>query len=456
PNRVRFCAHHHAHAAAAFLPSGFADAAVLVVDGVGEWATTSLWRGRDGKLEPLSEQLFPDSLGLFQSALTQYLGFEPEKDEHKLEALAAYGTPRFADRLLEVVRLEPHGVISIDPAPFRFRFDGDLLFGPGLVELLGPVRIPGGPLDTSGGDSRFVDVAASVQEVLERALLHLAKHAHEVVGSPRLCVGGCLALNATALGRLHSEGPFDELFVESLAHDGGAALGAALLSASMHGPVRTRDDDWIGLGDEVRLVAEETPGLEREDAPGRLEARVAEALEAGALVGYVRGRSAWSPDALGRRSLFGDPRRADARRALNDRVARRDPFLPLRAVTTCEAAARFFEVPDGADAALRGGSLVLRARPETVESLPAVVHANGTARVQVVDARTQPGLHRLLSAFDARTGVALLAEADLAVRGEPPVRGAHEALQLFERTDLDLLVLEDRLLERARAGVTPS
>lgn len=452
PSRVHFCAHHHAHAAAAFLPSGCADAAVIVVDGVGEWATTSLWRGNAGRLEALGEQLFPDSLGLFQSALTQFLGFEPEKDEHKLEALAAYGEPLYVDELLELVRLEPNGVIAIDQAPFRFRFDGDLLFDSGLAQRLGPVRLPGGPLDLQAGDRRFVDIAASVQEVLERALLHVARHAHEQVSSNRLCVGGSLALNATAMSRLHRDGPFDEIFVEPLAHDGGAALGAALLAASTNGPVDAPGGDWIGLGDPVRLVAEETPELQGFAAVEQLAARVAESLDAGTLVGFVCGRSAWSPEALGRRSLFIDPRRADAREALNDRVVRRDAFMPLRAVVTLEGATRYFELPSGADAALRHGQLVVRLRAGAGDLVPAVVHANGTARVQVVDATSQPELHELLTAFEVRTGVPLLAEADLAVRGEPPVRGALEAMQLFERTDLDLLVLEDRLLERAGAA----
>jgi len=445
---VQFCEHHHAHAAAAYLPSGFDDAAIMIVDGAGEWATTSLWHGRGDALESLGQQQFPNSLGMFVAALTQYLGFEPEKDEHKLEALAAYGEPRYVDSLLELVQLEPDGVVAIDQTPFRFRFDGELLFNAQLVDRLGPVRLPGGPLDLEGGDRRFADIAASVQEVLERALLHIARHAHTRVPSKRLCVGGSVALNAHAMARLHREGPFDELFVEPLAHDGGAALGAALLGSTLSGAAVEQTTDWIGLGDPVRLVAEETAELQAFDVEGQLEERAAEALDDGKYVGFVNGRSAWHPNSLGRRSLFADPRNAHAREAMNSRVVRRDAFLPLRAVVTREGAAELFDLPIGADGPLRHGLLAVPVRAEARDRIPAVVHEDGSAWVQLVDEGAQPELHRLLTACAARTGLPLLAEADLAVRGEPPVRGAREALEFFERTDLDLVVLDDRLLER--------
>lgn len=453
PSRVQFTTHHGAHAAAAFLPSGFEDAAVLIVDGVGEWDTTSLWHGHSSTLESLGQQQFPHSLGLFVAALTQYLGFEPEKDEHKLEALAAYGEPRFVDPLLELVHLEPNGIVAIDQSPFRFRYDSELLFNASLVERLGPVRLPGGPLDLIGGDRRFADVAASTQAVIERALLHLARHAHERLPSKRLCVGGSLSLNATAISRLHREGPFEELFVEPLAHDAGAALGAALVASSVAGDPGSVNSDWIGIGEFVRLVPEETGELRHFELAGELESHVAAALDEGCLVGFVNGRSAWNSNALGRRSLFADPRRADARESMNRLVVRRDAFLPMRAVVTAQSAAQLFEMPIGADSPLQHGQLVVRVREEAKARVPAIVHANGYAHVQVVDIASQPALHRLLVAFESRTGLAIFAEADLCARGEPPVRGALEALQLFERTDLDLLVLEDHLLERDRAPV---
>ena len=407
PERVEFCSHHQSHASAAFFPSSFDDAAVLIVDGAGEWATTSIWRGTGDSLEARGQLQFPNSLGLVYSALTQYLGFEPEKDEHKVEALAAWGRPRFADELFGLVRLGPGGLVSIEQGPFRFRFDSELLFGEELVTLLGPARIPGGPLELEGDQRRFADIAASLQHVVEEALLHLARHAHEQVPSANLCMGGSLALNAHAMSRLHRDGPFENLFVEPLAHDAGAALGAALFASAAHGDARRPGSGVFHMGDHVRLVAEEHEELIAFSSEGGLEERVADALAAGQLVGWVRGRMTWSPHGSGCRSLFADACRASSREQLNGRVVRRDTFLPLRAVVTAEGAEALFELPTGADAPLRHGQLAVRVLDSARDRVPAVVHEDGTALVQVVDSETNPGLHRLLLAVEARSGLPL-------------------------------------------------
>jgi carbamoyltransferase len=444
-DRIAFSSHHQSHAAAAFLPSPFEEAAVLVVDGAGEWAVTTLWRGSKDGLEPIGQIDFPHSLALFYSAITQYLGFEPEKDEEKVEALAAFGRPNYAKTLRELVQLDPGGSISIAQEAFRFRYDNELLFGDQLVDRLGPVRIPGGPLELVGDDRRFADIAASAQLVVEEALLHLAAHAKERLGTENLCVGGTLSFNAHAMARLHAEGPFENLFIEPLGHDAGAAVGAALFAAASHGEARQKGMD-IGLGDGVRLIPEENKELRTFASPGELEQHLARALDAGRLVGFVQGRHAWSASGLGRRSLFADPRHTESRAAMNGRVVRRDDFLPLCASVTRESAATFFDVPDGADEALRRGQLVVPLR-EGVD-LAGICHEDGMARVHVVDHVAEPELHRLLVAFGERSGLPVLAQADLAARGEPPVRGALEAIRLFERTNLDLLVLEDHFLER--------
>lgn len=446
PERVAFVAQHEALAAATFWSAGIAEAAVLVADNAGEWATTSIGRADAAGVKLTGQARFPHSLGLFVSALTQYLGFQPEEEEHKVEALAAWGEPRFREPLARLVGLEPDGGLTLDTRAFRFQYDGDLLFGPGLVDLLGPVRIPGGPLDLEGGDRRLADIAASVQVVLEDALLHLARAAHSAAPVRALCVAGSLAGNARAMARLLREGPFEELHVTAVAHDAAGAVGAALLAAHAHG--ETLSPPIPFPGDEVRLIADEHAGLREFESQAALVETVAEALAGGQLAGWVHGRAAWNERGLGRRSVFADPREAQAAAAVDARVARRDPFEPLRAAVTAEGAGTFFEVPVGADAALAEGLLALSVRAEARERMPAICGPDGLARVHVVSAQRDPALHALLCAFEARTGVPLLAEADLAPRGEPPVRGAFEAVQLFERSQLDLLVLDDRLLQR--------
>jgi len=446
PERVSFASHHESLAAAAFWPSGLDEAALLVADNVGEWATTSIGRADANGVQLTGQVRFPNSLGLFVSALTQYLGFRPELEEHKVEALAAWGSPTYQAQLSKLVGLDADGGVTIDTRAFRFQFDLDLLFDTTLVDLLGPLRIPGGPLDLEGGDRRFADIAASVQAVLEEALLHLARAAHASAPTRALCVAGTLAGNARAMACLLRDGPFEQVCVAPVPHDAGGAIGAALLAAHAHGDAPTSVGSFTG--DDVRLVADEHTGLREFASQAALAQHVSEALAGGKLAGWVQGRAAWSAYGLGRRSVFADPRDAQAAQAIDARVARRDPFEPLMAAVTVEGAKALFELPAGAESALAGGMLALPIKNGAREVIPAVCGPGGIVRVHLVDAAGDPALHGLLTAFEARTGVLLLAEADLAPRGEPPVRGAFEALQVFERSELDLLVLGEHLLER--------
>lgn len=448
-SRILFTSGHQAHAAAAYYPAGVDEAAVLVVDGPGEWATTSLWRGRGDSLEVVGEQRFPHSIGLFASALTQYLGFDPERDEGKVEALAAFGEPSRAEDLRQLLTLTPGGGVRLDTSRLRLHYDADLLFGPGLVELLGPARIPGGPLELEGEGRRYCDIAASLQVVLEEALLHLAAHAHEQVGGPNLCVGGVLALNERLMARLLADGPFERLHLEPLAHDAGAALGTALFAASKLGDDVRHAVEVHDLGDGARVVPEELGEARREvQGEDALLDHVAERLDEGGLAGWIEGRLPWSPHGLGRRAILADPRQPEAAAEIDRRVTRREAFLPLRAAVTAEQAAALFELPRGAEAALDLGQLTVPAKQEARDKTPALVHRDGQVRLHIVRPERSPRLHALLERFGRRTGIAALAEADLAARGEPPVRGAYEARQVFERSQLDLLVLEDQLLER--------
>jgi carbamoyltransferase len=456
PDKVLFCEHHAAHAAAAYLPSPFDEAAVLVVDGAGEWAVTSLWHGRGGALTPLGEIHFPHSPALLYSAVTEYLGFPPGGGEQRVVQLAALGAPRFLPWLNELVSWGEDGSLRIDQRPFRFAFDGERLFARAFEERLGPARAPGAPLRVAREDARDADLAASVQRLAEEALLRLAATLHARAPCEALCLGGELAMNQRAVARLLRDGPFRRLWVPPAPGDDGAALGAALLVAAALDPGAANGRRWR----QVRPFLGEAP--DTSELPGTplagddavLAALLAH-LQRDGLVGWVRGAFEWGPRALGHRSLLADPRGPQARERVNAAVKRRESFRPYSAVVPAERAADYFELPDGAEWPLRWMQLTLRARPRATERAPAVVHVDGTARAQLVHAAEDPLLHRLLLEWDRLTGAPVLLHTSLNLRGDPPVRSAEDAKVLWERSGLQAVVVGDRLLERSPDGLAP-
>ncbi len=451
PDRVLFTSHHQAHAAGAYLPSPFEEAAVLVVDGAGERSTTSLSRGEGTKLELLAELPFPHSLGLLYSAFTQYLGFEPDRDEAQVEALAAHGEPRHDEELSRILEVRDDGSFSVAADLFRFSFDGERTFGDALEEVFGPARIPGAPLDVSAAACREADLAASLQRAVERALLGLANELHRRVPSENLCVSGVLALNRTAMSRLHADGPFRNLYVQPAADDAGAALGAALLTWHVeNGEASTR---WrrsaADLGPELRPdPRDEARTLDGTDALVDLAART---LAEGELVGWARGLGGFGPGSMGGRVCLANPVIGDVRDKLTRGLAPRSPFLPLPIAVRAESAAELMELPEGADLPLAFGRLTVQATGLR-ELAPAVVGPDGSVLPRLVHADDQPVLHALLAAVERAGGPPVLVELDLAPRGEPCVRGEAEALGLFDRTELALLVVDDRVYERAPAS----
>jgi len=449
PEKVLFAEHHAAHAAAAYMPSPFEEAAVLVVDGAGEWACTSLWHGRGTTLTPLGEVLFPHSLSLLYSAVTEFLGFPPGAGEERVMELAALGAPRFLLWLTELLHWEEDGSYRLDQRPFRFAFVGERLFAQPLSDRLGPPRAPGAPLRLSEPDSRDADLAASVQRLVEEALLRLAAELHRRAPCDSLCFGGELAANPKACARLLRDGPFKQLWIPPAAGDDGAALGAALHLATTAAVDGTSVRRWRQtrpfLGEAPD--ASELPGFPLPDDDARLSALLG-ALQRDGLVGWVRGRGEWGPRSLGHRALLADPRRLDCKERVNSLVKRRESFRPFSPAVPAEHAAEFFELPAGAEWPLRWMQLTVRARPRTVDRLHAVVHVDGTSRPHLVHAGEDPLLHRLLLEWGKLTGAPILLHTSLNLRGDPLVRGADDARALWERSGLPVLVVEDRMLER--------
>ena len=484
---ILFTEHHLAHAASAFFPSPFDEAAILTVDGVGEWATTTISAGRGDLIEMLRELRFPHSLGLLYSTFTAYCGFRINSGEYKLMGLAPYGEPRFVraiyDHLIDV-KLDGSFRLNMDYFAFLRSFvmaneKFNTLFG-------GPPRAPESPVE-----SRHADVARSIQVVTEEIMLKLARHARELTGLPRLCMAGGVALNCVANGRILREGIFDELWIQPAAGDAGGALGAALAAdreqrrTSSSAPKQGDAMQGALLGPEFSDEAIETVLSQHGAIYERLNEdtllnRVVELLQQEKIVGWVQGRMEFGPRALGNRSILGDPRSARMQSVMNLKVKFRESFRPFAPAVRRERVADYFDLNaespymlvvapvreslrrEGKHSSPRaaGGEGVcphdLIARVNEVRSsLPAITHVDYSARVQTVTREVNPKFYALLERFERATGCAVLVNTSFNVRGEPIVCSPDDAYRCFINTEMDYLAIGSFLIERARQPQRP-
>ena len=435
--------HHLSHAASAFFFSGFEEAALLTVDGVGEWTTTGYGHAEGEEIELFEEVSFPHSLGLLYSTITAYLGFRVNGGEYKVMGLAPYGEPRFVDQICQLVGMGPDGQYALHLRYFDF-LRGSRMYSPDLPRLFGrPPRQPAAPIE-----SFHHDVARSLQLVLEEILLEKAAWLHRRTGQENLCFAGGVALNCVANGRLRREGPFQRLFVPPSPGDAGACVGAAALAhveltgrRPSHGRL---EHDFLGprfeteeVGEILDAAALPTKPLD-DDALGD---EVAQRLEAGQVVAFFDGAMEFGPRALGSRSLLADPRRADMRERLNRTVKKRETFRPFAPSVLLERASEFFDLD-------QPSPFMLETCPVLGDALPAITHVDGSARPQTVDASVAPRYAAVLRAFERRTGCPVVVNTSFNVRGEPVVCTPVDALLCFATTDIDTLVLEGHLLDR--------
>lgn len=428
---VEFLSHHLCHAASAFYASPFEEAAVLVVDGIGEEATTWLGRGKGAELERLEEIPYPHSLGFVWERVAVYLGFSVY-DAPKVMGLAAYGQAEKALSALNRLLWVTEDGFAVDPSLARFR-SGDVQ---GLEELFGQRHQPG----QSHLEPRFADLAAALQRRTEEILLGLAWRLHRLTGASNLAYAGGVALNCVANARLEREGPFQALYIPGAAHDAGTAVGAALELAHRLGAPRTRGPLTPFLGPEYRTEQ----GALTPDPAGE----AALCLSQSQLVGWFQGRLELGPRALGHRSLLADPRQGDLRAVLNDRIKHREPFRPFAAAVLEEHAADWLDLPEGRPGAVASRDLMLLAYPVKAERrsrIPAVVHHDGSCRIQTVSQRTDPLLHRLISEFYRHTGVPLVLNTSFN-DSEPIVCTVEDAMRTYRRSGLDALFVGDRRL----------
>ena len=462
--RYVFLEHHESHAASAFFPSPFEEAAILTLDGVGEWTTGSIGVGRGNRIELLEELRFPHSLGLLYSAFTYFCGFKVNSGEHKLMGLSPYGRPIYRDLILEkLLDVKADGSFRMNPSHFGY-CRTDVMTTESFASLFGgPPRRPESALT-----EREMDLAASVQAVTEEILLRIARHAFELTGLKGLVMAGGVALNCVANGRLLREGPFERIWIQPAAGDAGGALGAAWFAwHQLLGEPRTaaRGDAQKGslLGpsygeQEIRdLLDARSAVYEHHPDEPALARRIADLLADGRVVGHLSGRMEFGPRALGSRSILGDARVPGMQSTLNVKIKLRESFRPFAPAILRERVHDYFEVKEGHEdpymlfvANVRedkrlpvdGDRTGLDRLHEVRSVIPAVTHVDHSARIQTVDASKSPRLHAILAAFEQKVGCPVLINTSFNVRGEPIVNTPEEAYACFMATDMDVLVLE--------------
>ena len=440
-----FLDHHLCHAASAMLVSPFTRAAVLVVDGASEGHTTMLAQADSQQIRVLKRIALPHSLGQFYAAITAYLGFKPDHDEYIVMGLAAYGEPRFADTMrTEVLQILPGGEFRLNTNLLDFHLARQRIFSSAFVHLFGPARLPEADVT-----QHHQDVAASAQLVLEETLLHVARQLNKLTQEDQLCLAGGVAYNCVANSRLWREAGFQDVYVPPAAGDSGSALGAALWLTHRKGSLSEREvmgsAAWgPEFSEQTCRAALDEAGLSIERFDERtLCDKVAEEIAEGRLVFWFQGRMEWGPRALGNRSLLADPRREDMRALINAKVKLREPFRPFAPSVLEERAHEYFDL--SGPSPFMSFTAPVRAAMKGV--IPAVVHVDGSARVQTVDRHTNPRFRLLLESFARLTGVPLLLNTSFNVH-EPIVCTPQEAVHCFLRTQVDWLVMGNLLAQR--------
>jgi len=453
--------HHRAHLASSFLVSPFEEAALLSVDGFGDFVSTMAALGKRNSIHPLTQTYFPHSLGLFYTAMTQYLGFKKYGDEYKVMGLAALGQPRYLETMREIISDTPQGFRLNLKYFTHHRHAPDYTWGggqpsfedvysPWLGKRLGPARSYEEPIT-----ERHADLAASLQARYEEVFFRLLHLIYQQTGITNLCLAGGCALNSVANGKIFERTPFREIYIQPAAHDGGGCLGAAyyvyhtvlgherrfVMKTSYWGPEFTPAQIDAALGKRQKDMAEIT--IRRMDDEAQLVAQTAQHIADGKIVGWFQGRTEWGPRALGNRSILVDPRRPEMKDILNARIKRRESFRPFAPSILQEATAEYF-VKDYPDPFMMK---VYPIRPDKRAMIPAVTHVDGTGRLQTVTQEENPLYYRLIKAFAAITGVPIVLNTSFN-ENEPIVCTPEEALDCFLRTRMDVLVMGPYSIER--------
>lgn len=444
---VLFAGHHESHAASAYYPSGFSDAAVITVDGVGELATTTIGHGKGAQLTILKELHFPHSLGLLYSALTYYLGFKVNSAEYKVMGLAPYGEPKYMDQMHALVDVKDDGSFHLNMEYFTYEY-GLRMTGRNIERLFGqPTRTPESPL------TQFhKDVARSLQELTNEIMLKLAMEAKRLTGSKNLCMAGGVALNCVANGKILKANIFENIFIEPAAGDAGGALGAALAAWHRHYKQEKRwtmEHVYVGNAysdDEIRAYLDSQNIPYETFAESALLERTAELLQGTNVIGWFQGRMEFGPRSLGSRSIIADARNPENWKKVNLKIKFRESFRPFAPTVLEEKVSQWFDLDRESPYML----LVADTLPDKRSTIPAVTHVDGSARIQTIRRNQNPKYYDLIKTFEQKTGCPVIINTSFNVRGEPIVESPKDAVNCFLHTHMDYLVIGNHIVDKRK------
>jgi carbamoyltransferase len=455
PKKILFCDHHMSHAAATFYCSPFDEAAIITVDGAGEWSTGTVGIGRGTKIDLQDESRFPHSLGLLYSAFTAYCGFEVNEGEYKLMGMAPYGQPRYVDRVKKMVQIGADGSYWLDLDHFAFHYSPDNTLAPKFSEVMGQ-----GPRDPKLGDKSldpfYCDVAASIQVVTEEILIKLARSVQQKTGLADLCLSGGVALNSVANAKILRDAGFRRIYIPPAPGDDGGSIGAALWAyhhllgkprvAPLGHAYLGSEYDESQIGDFLREHGIDATHIDDDE---RFYDRVVDDLLAGKVCGWMRGRFEWGPRALGSRSIIADPRRAEMKEIVNAKIKFREAFRPFAPSVLAERCEEFFELPDAMDHfPARFMLYVVPVVEDKRDVIPAITHVDGSGRLQTVRQETNPAYHRVIEKFGEATGVPVILNTSFNLKGEPIVETPLNAFNTFTRSEMDVLYVGNFIIER--------
>ncbi len=474
-SKVLFSEHHLSHASSTFYCSPFEEAAILTVDGVGEWTTAALGVGKGTDIKLIKEIRFPHSLGLLYSAFTAFLGFEVNEGEYKVMGMAPFGKPNYVDKIYEVVHVDDNGGFDLDMDYFSFHYSSEKTYNKKFEKLFGEPRdqhshfftpSTGYPsyfgekpadFDELGKRNQFyADMAASIQVVTEQIMLRMANYAYRETGLKNLCMAGGVALNSVANRKILTETPFEDIYIQPAAGDGGGAVGAALYGYhALLGQPRKFVMEHAYWGEEHSASDTEeflTQGnipFEKIEDDSKLIARVTDALTEGKVIGWHQGRFEWGPRALGNRSILADPRRADMKDIVNVKIKFREPFRPFAPSVLVEKAGDYFALdhPEKHYPA-RFMLYVTDVIEDKRGVLPAITHVDGTGRLQTVRKELNPKYYSLIETFGQATGVPVVLNTSFNLKGEPIVNTPAEAFNSFSKSGMDMLVLGNYIVDK--------
>ncbi len=448
--------HHRSHLASAFFASPFDEAALLSIDGSGDFTTTMIGTGKGNRITVLGSVDFPHSVGLFYTAFTQLLGFPHYGDEYKVMGLAPYGQPAYTDRLRDVLTFLPNGLFKLNGKYFRSAKSGIISYGEDHIPVVAPLYSSfmeerfGAPRGKDEPLTQYhKDLAASVQRITEELIFHILGHLHRKTGLENICIAGGVAQNSVANGKLTRNTPFRNVYIPSAGHDAGISMGAAqyvyhqLLDRPRTEAVWSAYTGSRFSNEEIEVYLQSRNIAYQRYPDAELYQKVADRLIDAGVVGWFNGRAEFGPRALGARSILADPRRQDAKDLLNSKIKRRESFRPFAPSILKEYVSEYFEITD----VVPFMEKVFPIRQEKRALIPAVTHADGTGRLQSVDSIVSPRYYQLIETFRKKTGVPILLNTSFN-ENEPIVNSPEQALECFLRTSMDMLVLENCLITR--------